>query len=281
MCVVLETPIEGESTTEVVLGICQVFNICVRVCVLMDATRARRSPGTGVWLTSEWRWWRSKQEGGGPEAGGALPTVRDAVVKLYRYVVGDGDEALSTCVVMSLLRIDGSELEHVDTRCCESNCRMISYYFLWSVLTYIWFIYNTTLFISSLNLKKPFTGGSYLTPLSMMFVQTWLTDGLRFACAGKYVSSYFHQLSPAQIKPVGKHWSKNKNLYRETTKTALMSGEMSCKEPTTHIKKLIRSIRYRGLVQLNSTSEVKPLLRLCIFKLSQLYISFLVLLRVK
>lgn len=32
MCVVLETPIEGESTTEVVLGICQVFNICVRVC---------------------------------------------------------------------------------------------------------------------------------------------------------------------------------------------------------------------------------------------------------
>lgn len=26
--------------------------------------------------------------------------------------------------------------------------------FLWSVLTYIWFIYNTTLFISSLNLKK-------------------------------------------------------------------------------------------------------------------------------
>lgn len=120
----------------------------------MDATRARRSPGTGVWLTSEWRWWRSKQEGGGPEAGGALPTVQDAVVKLYRYVVGDGDEALSTCVVMSLLRIDGSELEHVDTRCCESNCRMISYYFLWSVLTYIWFIYNTTLFISSLNLKK-------------------------------------------------------------------------------------------------------------------------------
>lgn len=116
MRVVLETPIEGESTTEVVLGICQVFNICVRVCVLMDATRARRSPGTGVWLTSEWRWWRSKQEGGGPEAGGALPTVRDAVVKLYRYVVGDGDEALSTCVVMSLLRIDGSELEHVDTR---------------------------------------------------------------------------------------------------------------------------------------------------------------------
>lgn len=32
MCVVLETPIEGESTTEVGLGICQVFNICVRVC---------------------------------------------------------------------------------------------------------------------------------------------------------------------------------------------------------------------------------------------------------
>lgn len=204
---------------------------------------------------------------------------RDAVVKLYRYVVGD--EALSTCVMMSLLRIDGSELEHVDTRCCESNCRMISYYFLWSVLTYIWFIYNTTLFISSLNLKKTFTGGSHLTPLSMMFVQTWLTDGLRFACAGKYVSSYFHPLSPAQIEPVGKHWSKNKNPYRETAKTALMSGEMSCKEPTTHIKKLIKSIRYRGLPQLNSTSEVKPSLRLCIFKLSQLHISFLVLLRVK
>lgn len=37
-------------------------------------------------------------------------------MKLYRYVVGDGDEALSSCVVMSLLRIDGSELEHVDTR---------------------------------------------------------------------------------------------------------------------------------------------------------------------
>lgn len=169
-----------------------------------------------------------------------------------------------------------------ETHCWrESNCRMISNYFLWSVLTYIWFIYNTTLFISSLKLKKTFTGCCYLTPLSMMFVQTWLTDGLRFACAGKYVSSYFHQLSPAQIEPVGKHWSKNKNLYRETTKTAPMSGEMSCKEPTTHIKKLIKSIRYRGLLQLNSTSEVKPSLRLCIFKLSQLHISFLVLLRVK
>ena len=84
---------------------------------------------------------------------------------------------------------------------------MISGSFLWSVLTYIRFIYNTTLFISSLNKKKTFTLGSYLTPLSVKFVQTWLIDGLRFACAGKYVSSYFHPLSPAQIKPAGKHSS--------------------------------------------------------------------------
>lgn len=157
MCVVLETPIEGESTTEVVLGICQVFNICVRVCWWTPHVRDAVQEQVCGWHLNE---------------GGGVPSKRGEGRKLaapYLLLQGCSRETLQVrgrrwrWSTEHLCRDVTAENWWIRTWTCrhethcwrESNCRMISYYFLWSVLTYIWFIYNTTLFISSLNLKKP------------------------------------------------------------------------------------------------------------------------------